>query len=229
MTTSPFLSLPGELRNKIYIELLRQTYPVVAQPWPHGGGYKGLIYTLGEPLLYVNRQIRREALSIQFKHNCFTTQSVDCAFWFLTFIGQFGRSHIESFLFEEFFLFRCLKQPRFPYTMKLLASCPRLQSVECVIDAPRLLHEATPRWYSGEPLPSVEDFLATPPMMAMFRFRGLKTMSLQYVGRHDMWIRKLALQPWLQDFKDRVERAALQPRKTNSHVIEEICEATTDE
>jgi hypothetical protein len=107
---SPFFKLPVEIRQSIYTYAIRTVHWHIADieafarnNLPRGiGDLSGFYYPLRKDLsvLFVNKQMRREALPIAYRQTHFEIDDVDDVVKFLLAIGRTGRNNIESLGFS---------------------------------------------------------------------------------------------------------------------------------
>lgn len=91
-----FLTLPGELRNRIYEFSI---YPNQSKLFcAHHTGPEDIFRSLLRlPIYRVNRQVRNEALSFLCASKTFTCLNISAAATFLQYIGPSGRASLNNF------------------------------------------------------------------------------------------------------------------------------------
>ncbi|KAM5357342.1 hypothetical protein ACJZ2D_016365 [Fusarium nematophilum] len=189
---SLFLSLPRELREKVYYFALptrelgikdvdafnRRCFPAAV------GDPVGDFFQLGEEptVLKINRQIRREALPLAYRNTTFSLDDLDGAVKFLVAIGQIGRSNLTAlqFSWDSKNEFECRSaedqqvndgHPGLPAThavrcVQLLKECRRLKWLQICMDRDMLEKQ------------SREGFMADSGIAGLSTLKGIEKLEL---------------------------------------------------
>lgn len=129
----PFLSLPAEIRNRIY--QLHLVEPNGLDVWKNAIKEQEDPFraVLRHPLLCANSQIRRESLSVLYSVNTINVE-VEHMEWFLDFIGDEARSHL------------CKAYLKGNWPVVTLATFPGLKHIK-INSSTFSNYDATKRWH----------------------------------------------------------------------------------
>ena len=127
----PLMRLPWEIRQRIYYLHFQQ--PKKQDAWgaecPAGDRCPIAVYNDFVPvreLILANKLVYHEAMPIYYRTKTFIFESVQSLWRFLRIIGPIQRSHVAHICFT-------LRGTRERYGFRLLADCPRLQSLEIIL------------------------------------------------------------------------------------------------
>ncbi|CAF9922756.1 MAG: hypothetical protein HETSPECPRED_005141 [Heterodermia speciosa] len=151
----PIMRLPWELRQRVYYLHFQQPKKrdVLGGECPAGDRCPIAVYNDYVPvreLILASKLIYREAMPIYYRTKTFTFKWIQNLWRFLRIIGPAQRSYVAHICFN-------LRGTRARHGYRLLADCPRLQSLEIV------LGDFDPSQDNLEPL---------------YRVRGLKSIKL---------------------------------------------------
>ena len=151
----PLVKLPLEIRQRIYYFHFQQpkkrdVLGVECPAWDRCplADYSGFLPV--QELILASKLIYHEAMPIYYRTKTFTFQSIESLWRFLRVIGPVQRSYVAHVCFN-------LRGTRESYGFRLLADCPRLQTLEIIF----------------------ADFHPSPLSVGhLFQVRGLKSIKL---------------------------------------------------
>ncbi len=193
---SKLLTLPGEIRNKIYsfaltegIWRLKDTSNRDEFNFPAGlGDPSGFYFPMSKGLsvLRVNRQMRQEALPLAYRSTAFHLPDMDDLIKLLLAVGELGRNNIESLEFAWESRADCeWGWEMSPASEDIVTALPTLHVAKCIQLLKQCKRLRLFRLYFESDLitnVSLDTFQADPGIRELCSVRGIERVEIQDLG-----------------------------------------------